>query len=355
MAGARDPIISIAGNVSTSEASPAAAEELGRELAKAGFRIMVYSSGPSYLEAPVVRGYAGSQAARDRSIEVRYPLHGEKPDFPEQYTHAHLFDWRPDPRADWEMSFYQSLSDVDGVVLMGGGESTMIAGIIATGKHIAIVALAGLGGKTAKVWEALRPDRDLPTADDIASMARPGWSAGQAAESVASLKRQMARGAEEARLRRVEELRRETAITWHAVIALVLFLAAVGCVPFAKTSGLSIEHVIWLLFFSPLLAGVSGSTIRLVFDFRQGTAPLSRQSAITTAALGMIAGGIAGLLFLSAQLTTLPQDVALKQSAGLVPYGVAVGFIAGFTLDAVFRKLVSSDVVELGAVESKKR
>jgi hypothetical protein len=38
-----------------------------------------------------------------------------------------------------------------------------------------------------------------------------------------------------------------------------------------------------------------------------------------------------------------------------VPFGVVVGFIAGLTLDAVFRKLVTADVVDVSAVEACKR
>jgi hypothetical protein len=80
----------------------------------------------------------------------------------------------------------------------------------------------------------------------------------------------------------------------------------------------------------PANAGVAGSTIRLVFDLRQGSLPLSRQSAITTAALGLIAGGVAGLLFITAQVTTVAETVTAKQSGKLVPFGVVIGFHSGF-------------------------
>jgi len=350
-----DPIVAIVGNVTTAPNAEAAAEDLGRELAKAAFRILVYSSGAGYLECPVVKGYASSQAARPNGIQVRYPLHGQKPAFPEQQTHLRLFDWRPDHSPDWEMSFYQSLNEVDGIVLLGGGPSTMIAGLVAMGHRTALVALASFGGQAEKVWQSLRPGRDLPSPDEIALMARPTWSAELATACVQALKDQLVRRAEEARLRLVEELRREAAVTRHALAAVVLFVAAVLCVPLAWGRELSLGVAIWLLFITPLLSGVAGSTIRLVFDLRQGSVPLSRQSAITTAALGLVAGGVAGLLFITAQITTVPGDVSSKQASRLVPFGVVVGFIAGLTLDAVFRKLIASDVVELASVEAKKR
>jgi hypothetical protein len=360
------PIIAIVGNVKFSESAPTAAEALGRELAKAGFRILVYSSNAEYLEGRIVSGYVASRRANPRSIQVRYPLHGQKPAFAEQETNSEVFDWRPDHSPDWEMSFYQSLNEVDGIVLMGGGSSTMIAGLVAMGHGIAMLPLAGFGGCAAKVWETLRPDRDLPSADEISLMARPDWTDDQAGECAKALQNQIVRKADREFLRRMQQLRNETSITRHACFAVLLFVLAVVCVPFAWGRPLSYIVSMWLLFMSPLLAGVAGSTIRLVFDMRQGTPPLSRQSVITTAALGLIAGGVAGLLFVTAQVTTasppsptvgqeVVQLVSTEQARKLVPFGVLIGFIAGLTLDAVFRKLIASDVVEMSAIEVKKR
>ena len=130
-----------------------------------------------------MKGYAASQVAKP-AIQVRYPVHGEKPSFPEQQTQAQLFDWRPDHSPDWEVSFYHSLNDVDGVLLLGGGTSTLVSGLVAMGHRIAILALAAFGGASAKVWQALRPGRDLPSADEISLMARPEWSGDIAAECV---------------------------------------------------------------------------------------------------------------------------------------------------------------------------
>jgi len=364
MDNALGPVIAIIGNVKEDPGAPAAAEALGSALSKAGMRILVYSSGTDFLEGRIVRGYVSTRLAPRQSIQVRYPLHGQKPAFPEQETNGELFDWQPDNRPDWEMSFYQSLGEVDGVLLMGGGDSTMIAGMVAMGHGIAVLALACFGGKASRVWEALRPGRDLPTADEISLMARPGWTDELATQCAQSLLDQIDRKAERKRQERLEELRQETSVTLHACFALTIFTLAVVCVPISWGWPLSNISLIWLLFMSPLLAGVAGSTIRLVFDLRQGSAPLNRQSAITTAALGIIAGGVAGLLFITAQVTTSPvpaavggiqQIVSAEQARKLVPFGVIVGFIAGLTLDAVFRKLISSDVVDLSAVQAKKR
>ncbi|MGE0471499.1 MAG: hypothetical protein AB7L09_16865 [Nitrospira sp.] len=355
-----NPIIAIIGNVTTSIAAPEAAEVLGRELARAGFHILVYTSGANFLESHIVKGYVASRLANRRSVQVRYPLNGQKPEFLEQQTNAEVFDWRPDHSRHWEMSFYQSLNEADGILLMGGGTSTKIAGVVAMGHGIAMLPLAGFGGAAAEVWESLRPGRDLPSADEISLMARPGWSDDYAVESIKAIKDQLARKAELVRQRWIEERRREVSIGWHAFSAVLVFVLAVaaGAVAFAWEN-IPVVPLIALLFFSPLLAGVAGSTIRLVFDASQGSSLVTTQTTLTTVALGLIAGGAAGLLFITAQITTAPSTgngniVSPEQARKLVLFGILIGLVAGLTLDAVFRKLISTDVVNVSAIEVKK-
>jgi len=356
MGTADTPIISIVGNAKTSDKAASAAETLGRELAKAGFRILVYSSEPDFLECHVVRGYVASRTAVRCSIQVRYPLHSVKPAFAEQSTNSELFDWRPDHAQDWEMSFYQSLSEVQGVVLMGGGASTLSAGAVARGHQLAMLALPGFGGKAEQVWQSLRPGQDLASSDDISLMANPDWSEEMAAECVKAIKDQLARKAESALREKLEEAIKETSVRRHAVVAGLLFAAGFAMVPIAAWDKPVPWMVVAVLFVCPALAGISGATIRLVFDLRQGSPPLSSQSAITTGALGLIAGGVAGLLFITAQMATASEQGMLpKQAARLVPFCFLIGFIAGMTLDAVFRKLIATDVLQTSSIETKKQ
>ena len=354
------PTIAIVGSVNLHPGAPAAAVSLGNELAKAGLRIIVYSGRDGDLEGPLVHGYTASKVGARRSIEVRYPLNDTQPEFPERQTNPDLFDPRPDGSPDWTMSFYQSLSEGDGILIMGGGETTRIAGLVAMGYRTAVLTLPCFGGAALDLWKTLLPGRDLPTADERALMARPDFTDADYAACIQSLKDQIARKAEAARQQRLEEIRRETNVSLHAVFAFVMFLLSVIAVPVAWGMQLSAVFAIWLLFMSPLLAGVAGSTSRLILDLRDGSAPMTTQSTVTTAALGLIAGGVAGLLFITAQVTTAPaarpgQIISPEQASKLVPFGILIGFVAGLTLDAVFRKLISSDVVDTSAIEIKRR
>jgi hypothetical protein len=50
-----------------------AAEELGCELAKARYGLIVYTSDPAFIEADVVRGYIKSGSATPKAIQIRFP------------------------------------------------------------------------------------------------------------------------------------------------------------------------------------------------------------------------------------------------------------------------------------------
>jgi hypothetical protein len=129
------PLIAIVGSIDTrrtdyepaltnTDAAQAAAEALGRALAEAGCRIIVYSSDEGFIEGDVVRGYV--EVARDRVaeraqfIQIRYPS-DYVPSFPEQAQYGDLFDPQPDVQEVWEISYYVSLRDAHGILLMGGG------------------------------------------------------------------------------------------------------------------------------------------------------------------------------------------------------------------------------------------
>ncbi|MEB3210510.1 MAG: hypothetical protein VKL39_04120 [Leptolyngbyaceae bacterium] len=374
------PLITIVGSANQERASELglkkveiaqqAAKELGWAIAEANCRLLVYSTQPGFIEYYTIRGYIESGQGKPNSIQIRYPLTLEQPELPDQNSNEHLFDWRPDRSKDWEVSFYRSLQEVDGMILIGGGQSTLISGLVAMGYRKPILALASFGGCAEKVWEALSIERDLLEHRDITFMASPKWSSTSAKEGIQILLRQRQRREEEAKQLRLAELRKSANLTRHALVSATLFLVALASVPIAWGGGLPYPWLLWLLFFSPVLGGVSGATIRTVFDLRQGSLPLTTPSTITTIALGLIAGGVAGLLFISAQLTAIPAvpdvtdavnstalataslQLQASQAGRLVPFAVSIGFIAGLTLDAVFRRLLSIDVVSTDGIIS---
>ena len=316
-----------------------AAEELGTELAKRGARLLVY--GGPFLEADVVRGFVLGKPAKDHSILMRYTQGNAPVAFAEEATHPGLFERRAQRGADWETAFYRSITRADGVILIGGDNATKISGQVAIGTGMAILALADFGGAAKRVWDTLSAGEDLPIRDEIDLMARP-WDQASPAACIDALfaqhrRRQFAAGAPRPML---------------SILAALLFLPALATVPWVWGHGV---FEVWMLFAAPLLAGGAGAAIRPVVDRlrgAQGVAP----AVLATVVTGLVAGGIAGVLFVTAQLTGDPQLTTPKLIAAYaehsIPYAVGVGFVAGFTADMVFAKLLKLDVIRTEGVET---
>lgn len=316
-----------------------AAEELGTELAQRGARLLVY--GGPFLEADVVRGFVAGKPAEDRCILMWYSKDQEPQPFAEEADHPNLFERHSERGADWEIAFYRAIARADGVILIGGGNATKICGQVAIGTRMPLLSLAEFGGAAKKVWETLSAGEDLPNRDEINLMAQP-WTNGAAAACVKALFAQRDR-------RRTAEGAPPPILS---IIAGLLFLAALAIVPWVWGQN---AFPVWMLFFAPLLAGGAGAAIRPMVDRLRGTQG-AVPAVLATVVLGLVAGGIAGVLFVTAQLTA---DPTLTDGAKIIPYAqrsipfaVGVGFIAGLTSDGVFGKLLGLEVVRSSGISS---
>jgi len=341
-----------------------AAEEIGRELAQAECRIIVYSSDEGFIESDIVRGFvdvAGRKKLTKR-IQVRYPsdythhFYGEDT-FPE------LFDSQPDVNTTWEVSYYRSLKDANGIILLGGGRAALVAGLWATVYRVPLVAVATFGGSARTVWSSLAPATDLVTLEERNSMNPATWNANSARNMVEILLAQRERLlaelqkerqlllAEEERKRR-QELLEQLDVRKRAIWAGVFFLISVALV----IMGLSINSMPpWLyglcFFLTPMTAGGCGGILSTIYDPNQIRVQHSSRSIPLALILGVIAGFIAAISFVFAQLTTHPEvktllDIAQPASGlnKLIVFALVIGFIAGFTLEAVFGKIKRVDL-----------
>ena len=312
---------------------------VGAELARRGHRIMVYHSDAAYIEAKAVEGFVSANPTLERSIIVRQPHMGVPALFREEQTHPRLFSRRVDTSDEWEVSFYRSLAEADGVVLIGGGYSTFTAGQVAIGSRIPVLALEKSGGSARKVWRTLSPDVDLPSTDEHARMAH-------------SLTDDSVRGwADALDAQRRRRFATETGpIRKHAAYSALLFVVALGLalgshlVPGVNQTGWAKA----LLITSTLLGGGAGAAIRMVFERRYGTGPLVPPSIAVTLALGTIAGGLAGLLYLVAQTSTT--DLGDAGALRFVSIMAIISVVGGLTVETVFRKLLGVDIVHTNAI-----
>lgn len=346
------PLIAIVGSVDPNRAqeldlkhvdqAAAACEALGRELAAQGLDIVVYSSAADFAEGDVVRGYAASDKAPPGSIQVRAPQRATTVDFPAARNRPDLFDYRPDASQDWEVSYYRSLVETDGVLLIGGGRSTYVTGLIALAFGIPIAAVAGFGGRAVRVWEALERVRNDAAREEISLMGG-AWREDKAAPLVRSLSAQIQRRQE----RRESEQRAVKRDARHAsvglLVAAVCVILAFGAIPLSYSFGPGAALSITLLVAAPLVAAIAGAIVRHSFD--------KGHDWLRTAILGMAVGGTAGLLFIAAQLLTSPDVLNTSDARRLLWFVVPVGFIAGLTFDAVYRKLRAQDVTRSDVLE----
>jgi hypothetical protein len=314
----------------------AACREIGAELLRSGFDLLVFSTKPGYVEATVAAGYLAAarsgpsgrivgRPARDQDFTVAVP--------PDAAVEVQVMR---DTSGEWEVSYYRSLVGADGVVLIGGGQSTRIAGIMALSRDVPVVPVATFGGGAGQVWVNLDRERpDLP-AEEIALLAAP-WSAESAGALAKFLHRRIAQRAEE-RERALQRVRqRDRSATRGRVAAAGALVAALAAIPAAGGPGPAGARALALLLAAPMLAAVAGAIIRDSF----GTAQHWSRAAVR----GLGAGVTSVLLYIAAQLLTLPGLLDHLDARRLLFFVIPLGFGAGFTFDLVFDRLRAEPVL----------
>ncbi len=321
----------------SADAALDAAEQLGHELARQGCSIVVHSGDAAFIEGAVVRGYVASGLARPKSVQVR-PRYGRADDlgFPELATHREVFDTVPEATTDWEVTYYRSLLAADGVIVIGGGRSTFVAGLLALSRRCALVAVAGFGGAAEKVWQRLSKEPNWATEDDVARMAEP-WRDGLAADLVGALVGQHRRAEDDVERGQTAARSAARKLTTGLLSAAVLLVCAVAAIPLSYSLAQGTTGSVALLVAAPLLAATCGAVVRGALD--------GRSDWLRTGVLGAAAGTMTFLLFVAAQLAAVPD---LLDSGGgvsrLLYFVIPLAFVAGLTFDAVYHKLRAQDV-----------
>ncbi|MCW8381524.1 hypothetical protein [Streptomyces justiciae] len=332
--GSADPGRRLDPPLTDADGALTACEEIGAELAADGCRIIVYSSEAQFIESRVVTGFLTREDLPEGSVQVRPPYEDGDIDFPQRDERPEVFDLRYEPGNDWEISFYRSLRDVDGVILVGGGRSTLVTGMICLAFGIPVYPLAAFGGSARKVWETMNRSTHHATADEVSAMGAQ-WGPGSAQRLVRLLgtqrERREEKQREEARSRRGATLRAGLG----AVTGMLLLLLGFATIPLTYAVESSTAVNLSALIVGALATGTSGAITRTVFDRETHWA--------RTAVLGMSAGGIAFLLFVSAQLAASPDILAGEGVRRLLFFVLAVGYVSGFTFDAVYNRLKQTE------------
>ncbi len=327
----------------TEEDGARAAGEIGAELVKAGYDLFVYSSAPQFVERDVVAGYLSTDSARAGSIHVRPPYVDRNIDFPHAPGQSDIFDVSHEPGADWEIAFYRSLHEADGVVLLGGGRTTLITAMVAIAFDIPLAPVAAFGGSARTAWAVMGRNDNLTTAQELSAFGA-AWQTDSAMNIVAALGSQQ----ERKRSAEVQQQRADRRTARRANIGLIvsalLLIIGLAMIPLVYVVDRSAPLTLIGLIAGSLSTATSGAITRNAVD-RDGD--WARASA-----LGMSAGAIAVLLFISAQLATSPDLLTGPDARRLLFFVLSVGFIAGYTFDAVYAKIRQQDIVDAASLRS---
>lgn len=365
--GSYDPARTEELNLREPKLAPEAGRQLGQALAKRGFFITVYASYAHLLEVDVVRGYL--EAISDdikHCIEVRYSHQYDEPRFPGQAEGEDpRFNYRTDVNDNWEVSFYQSIKDSDGMLLMGGGPSSLIAGIVAISHDKAVVPCAYFGGETKKVWEALTSSR-WATTEERQRMAN-AWTDSSAERMVDIMEAQIQRRQQEIDAKKAERQREIDAIVagvyaaknrvnWligagFTALIVVIMIIAISL----NDPVLTDTNWLVLMMIAAGLMGIVGAMVGAIFDRSEETQK-KKYTAMETTILGFVAGFVTAALFVLAQDFASP--VVVEDSEQILRYDrlllltSIIGVVAGLTFETVFPRIRSIDVVHTGAISA---
>lgn len=336
------PLVAIVGSVDANrtftppltavEHASRACRELGRELATLGCDLAVFSSSEKYIEADVVTGYAAACTEEAPGRVVAYPPRHRTVDFglPEG-SRVEVRVVR-DTSGEWEVAYYRTILACDGVVMVGGGQSTRIAGILALSQRVPVLPVATFGGGAGQVWINLDKVRNDTDDDDIALLGGD-WGPDSAARLTACLSRQRerkaAREAAESRQGRVTAL--GSLVGW--VVALVCIAASVAGLVAVGNPRPADTWNLTVLVVAPLLTSISGAVIRNSF--------VAESSWPRAGMRGLGAGLVTVFLYVASQLLSVPLLLDKLDARRLLFITIPLGFSAGFTFDLVFERLRS--------------
>jgi len=329
------------------------AEKIGYAIAERGLGLLVFSSEGSFIENVAVSGYIRNQKAQPKGVRVVFPRDPAvpRPNFAEEAARPECFDFVLSPNVHWETSFFESIAGATVLILIGGGRSTFVAGVLGRILKKVVLPLDAFGGAASEVWSFLDPSRDAVNDSERAALAQDNdgsdWALSVVDVGIGALTRREKRLREE----KAREVRQRRLMSQDAVLALVLFLLSCVLIVFTwDNTTLGRGAMMSCLVASPILAGLSGAFIRKVADvFQSAASSQGDGNWLSLGALGGVAGGFSGLLFVMAQLTATPTMVGNSlpvQVSRLVPFAMITGFLAGFTADLVYGKLREAKNIE---------
>ncbi|MDG5814983.1 hypothetical protein QA601_07840 [Chitinispirillales bacterium ANBcel5] len=327
------------------------AENLGAQLAEADLGIMVFLA--KEFERCIVCGYIDKlkkikgeeklkkiQKKTERPIQVRYITKQQgKVGFCEEKNMPKAFNTdQPIPIEDWEVPFYNTLvkaKDIDGVLIMAGGNTTLTAAQIAIALGLPILAIDGFDGTSQKVRNQLALNAvgfDYPSNSKNKNVK----------EGISWLKEECVKRTKETEQRNKNE---DACLKFFSQTHKTKYLGVSLFTLFLMIALFFIFFDSWGGIFNLLIsvvglgvAGATGAGVRIVVDDSTDMVPIS----------SIIVGGVAGLivglvylipLLLGGQGVRVPENLFYEAYKFLS--AIVTAFLAGLGSDIVFKQMLS--------------
>jgi len=317
-------------NVRDSVKAKTAAKNLGKALGKKGYRILVYSPEPQFIEKDVVQGFIESGINEPESIVVVFSFDqkNQVENFPEYHTKRLLYKLDQHSGKKWRVPYIESFGKADGIILIGGGKWTLTAGSCAIAFNRPLLALPAYGGDAESIWNYLNPGKHLCSYENKEVMKLHGEEYQDAERWVESLENQINN------LNKINKVNiLSLFFTLFILISWVIFLP-IGDWLIIEGTHIAKFLFKFLLFLNPLISGASGASIRTLFN------PVSENSSEKTITLGVASGAITSILYVLPQIATNPSPYNIY----ILGFATIFGFIAGLTFDFVLQRLLSKEV-----------
>jgi hypothetical protein len=344
------PLIAVIGRLAPYESDESPVREpdllraglvnIGKALADSDFRIMVYTVDPKfdYAAKYVVQGFReGRKKGTPKSIIVKRAAVEPTDQFPEEETDPrYLLDVRKEE--PWEIRFYFSLFEIDGIIVVGNGNFTYFGGLQAVGSDTPVLALGGFGGVANKILALLK--NKIPE-DAYNCMAQTRGNEEWARECVVRLRERIEnakRAVEESK-----EAKRLREVIWAGVFTTVIIIIILAVLAQSLRPQWSWVQAYGTAFL-PAIAGLVGALQRIVFaHFRGEDIPLHRRSFWVCGALGFSAGGMLGAVYTLTQVRMGSANSEPAMFAPLFLWAITFGYGVGFSLERAFNRLLHLD------------
>ena len=340
----------------TSQKVNIAAAELGKAIAEAGYHLIVGSDDPRDIDPAVVKGFVGANA--NGQVEVHLQRDAA-PCYPQQANVENVWH-RYD---DWDITVLEVVrKNADAVVVMGGRQGVVQAGIAGWMLGKPTIPFAGFKGGAQTVWEYGSSDRqgfyfgglDDAAIDRLASPWEP-TTARRIVEHIDTCARSARQGRISSKLR--------LGVAGGVLIALALWVvflalpllgvpAGVPPAPAAAENAAKAGELVaapfnrengfrFLLMLAAVCsAGVFGALVQSMRGIRDG-AVVTGHKVLNDAILGIAAGFLTAALYLLAQIAITGKLLLPAANDEYARAAVIVSMAAVFAslyLDAAFAR-----------------